>query len=141
MNLAFWKSIMVIRKARTRFTYKLFSTTCFPSLFINKDFHKRVKEMSIKEVIIAPRSPWQNPFAEGVIGSIRRECLDHLITLGENHLHQILFSYFRYYNNCFSHLSLDRNSPSPRNVEPPSKGKVISIPEVGGLHHRYSRVV
>jgi len=141
LNLAFWKSIMVIRKARTRFTYKLFSTTCFPPLFINKDFHKRVKEMSIKEVIIAPRSPWQNPFAEGVIGSIRRECLDHLITLGENHLHQILSSYFRYYNNCRSHLSLDRNSPSPRNVEPPSKGKVISIPEVGGLHHRYSRVV
>ncbi len=105
-----------------------------------KDFRKRVKEMSIKEVIIAPRSPWQNPFAERVIGSIRRECLDHLITLGENHLHQILSSYFRYYNNCRPHLSLDRNSPSPRNVESPSKGKVISIPEVGGLHHRYSRV-
>jgi putative transposase len=105
-----------------------------------KDFRKRVKEMSIKEVIIAPRSPWQNPFAERVIGSIRRECLDHLIILGENHLHQILSSYFRYYNNCRPHLSLDRNSPSPRNVEPPSKGKVISIPEVGGLHHRYSRV-
>jgi putative transposase len=105
-----------------------------------KDFCKRVTEMSIKEVIIAPRSPWQNPFAERVIGSIRRECLDHLIILGENHLHQILSSYFRYYNNCRPHLSLDRNSPSPRNVEPPLKGKVISIPEVGGLHHRYSRV-
>ena len=70
---------------------------------------------------------------------IRRECLDHVIVLNERHLHRILTDYFDYYHNSRPHLSLDRNSPTPREVEPPSQGEVISIPQVGGLHHRYSR--
>ena len=102
-------------------------------------FTTRVESMGIEEVPIAPRSPWQNPYCERVIGSIRLECLDHMIILNEDHLRRILKSYFQYYHNSRAHLSLDRNSPSPREVEPPSQGKVISIRQVGGLHHRYSR--
>ncbi len=103
-------------------------------------FEQRVENMGIREVLIAPKSPWQNPYCERVIGSIRRECLDHFIILSENHLCHILKDYMDYYNNCRTHLSLDRNSPSLRDIEPPSKGKVISIPQVGGLHHVYKRV-
>lgn len=103
-------------------------------------FQQRVKNMGIREVLIAPKSPWQNPYCERVIGSIRRECLDHFIIPNENHLCRILKDYMDYYNNCRTHLSLDRNSPSLRDIEPPSKGKVISIPQVGGLHHVYKRV-
>ena len=103
-------------------------------------FQQRVKNMGIREVLIAPKSPWQNPYCERVIGSIRRECLDHFIILSENHLCRILKDYMDYYNNCRTHLSLDRNSPSLRDIEPPSKGKVISIPQIGGLHHVYKRV-
>ena len=102
-------------------------------------FNNRVKGMGIEEVPIAPHSPWQNSYYERVIGSIRRECLDHLIVLNEGHLYRILTQYFDYYHLCRAHLSLDRNSPTPREVEPPSQGKVISIPYLGGLHHRYSR--
>jgi putative transposase len=102
-------------------------------------FKERMKGVGIEEVPTAPRSPWQNPYCERVIGSIRRECLDHVIVLNEAHLRQILNSYFEYYHDSRPHLSLDRNSPVPRDVEPPSQGKVVSIPQVGGLHHRYSR--
>jgi putative transposase len=103
------------------------------------DFRERVKHMDIEEVVTAPRSPWQNPYAERVIGSIRRECLDHVIVLNERHLRRILTSYFAYYHESRTHLSLERNSPVPRRVEHPSEGKVIAIPQVGGLHHRYRR--
>ena len=102
-------------------------------------FKDRMKGMDIEEVLIAPPSPWQNPYCERVIGSIRRDCLDHVIVLNERHLHRILTEYFDYYHNSRCHLSLDRNSPTPREVEPPSQGEVISIRQVGGLHHRYSR--
>jgi putative transposase len=102
-------------------------------------FKSRMKGMGIEEVPIAPRSPWQNPYCERIIGSIRRDCLDHVIVLNETHLHRILTEYFDYYHNSRCHLSLDRNSPTPREVEAPSQGKVISIRQVGGLHHRYSR--
>jgi len=102
-------------------------------------FTKRVDSMGIEEVLIAPRSPWQNPYCERVIGSIRRECLDHVIVLNEKHLHRILTEYFEYYHNCRPHLSLDRNSPTPRCVESPSEGEVVAVPQVGGLHHRYTR--
>jgi putative transposase len=102
-------------------------------------FRNRVDRMGIDEVPIAPRSPWQNPYCERVIGSIRRECLDHVIVLDERHLKRILHAYFDYYHNCRTHLSLERNSPEPREVEPPSGGDVIAIPQVGGLHHRYTR--
>jgi putative transposase len=103
------------------------------------DFRERVKHMGIEEVITAPRSPWQNPFAERVIGSIRRECLDHVIVFSVAHLRRILRDYFAYYHESRTHLSLDRNAPLPREVEPPSCGRVIAIPQVGGLHHRYTR--
>jgi putative transposase len=102
-------------------------------------FKNRIESMGIEEVPTAPRSPWQNPYCERAIGSIRRECLDHVIVLGERHLHRVLTEYFDYYHNSRCHLSLDRNSPTPRNVEPPSLGEVVSIPQVGGLHHRYTR--
>ena len=95
--------------------------------------------MGIEEVVIALRSPWQNPYVERVIGSIRRECLDHLIVLNEAHLCRILRSYFEYYHHSRTHLSLDRNAPNPREVEPRSQGEVVAIPQVGGLHHRYTR--
>jgi len=88
----------------------------------------------------APRSPWQNLYCERVIGSIRRECLDHVIVLNERHLFRILSDYFDYDHTCRPHLSLDRNSPTPRAVELPSPGQAISTAQVGGLHHRYSRV-
>ena len=98
-----------------------------------------VKSMGIQEVVTAPRSPWQNPFAERVIGSIRRECLDHVIVLNEAHLLRILRSYLGYYHAARTHLSLERNAPNRREVEPRSRGKVLAIPQVGGLHHRYTR--
>jgi len=103
------------------------------------DFRKRVKHMDIEEVVTAPRSPWQNPYVERLIGSIRRECLDHAIVLNERHLRRILTGYFHYYHHARAHLSLDRNSPVEREVEPPEQGDVIAIPQVGGLHHRYCR--
>ena len=102
-------------------------------------FKKRIKDMGIEEVLIAPQSPWQNPYCERMIGSIRRDCLDHVIVLNEAHLHRILTAYFDYYHNCRPHLSLERNSPAPRRVESPSEGHIIAIPQVGGLHHRYTR--
>ena len=103
-------------------------------------FRQRLKHMGIREVLIAPRSPWQNPYAERLIGSIRRECLDQIIVLNKRHLLRILSAYFDYYHHSRTHLSLEGNAPIEREVEPPSKGKVISIPQVGGLHHRYARV-
>jgi len=102
-------------------------------------FRRRVKRMGIEEVLIAPRSPWQNPYCERLIGSVRRECLDHLIILNERHLLRILGSYFDYYHDSRTHLSLARNAPNPREVEPPSQGKVVAIAQVSGLHHRYTR--
>jgi transposase InsO family protein len=102
-------------------------------------FRDRVKGMGIEEVLIAPRSPWQNPYVERVIGSIRRECLDHLIVLSEAHLRRILNEYLEYYHEARTHLSLDRNSPTPRSVAPPGHGDVVALAYLGGLHHRYTR--
>ena len=102
-------------------------------------FQERVKHMGIEQVVIAYRSPWQSPYVERLIGSVRRECLEHFIVLNEAHLQRILTSYFAYYHESRAHLSLERNAPVPRRVEHPSEGKVIAIPQVGGLHHRYRR--
>ena len=102
-------------------------------------FSRRVHGMGLREILTAPQSPWQNPYAERVIGSIRRECLNHLIVLNEGHLRRILREYVRYYNQSRPHLSLCRNSPQPRDVQPPSHGPVKAIPFLGGLHHRYTR--
>ena len=103
------------------------------------DFRQRIKSMGIEQVPIAFRSPWQSPYVERLIGSIRRECLDHMIVLNEAHLMRILKSYFAYYHESRPHLSLDRNAPTPREIEPPEWGDVMSIAQVGGLHHRYAR--
>jgi hypothetical protein len=80
-----------------------------------------------------------NPYCEHLVGSIRRECLDHVIVINERHLLRILRSYFDYYLHARTHLSLDRNSPIKREVELPDRGRVVAIPQVGGLHHRYCR--
>jgi len=102
-------------------------------------FRQRVKNMGIKEVITAAQSPWQNPFVERLIGSIRRDCLDHVIVLNESHLSRILSSYFDYYHYDRTHYGLGKDTPVERPVQPrPAKGaKVIELPRVGGLHHRY----
>ncbi len=100
----------------------------------------RIKAMEIEEVVTAPRSPWQNPFVERAIGSIRRECLDHVIVLNERHLRRVLASYFDYYDRSRTHLSLGKDSPVHRPVESAKTGEVIALPQVGGLHHRYERL-
>jgi putative transposase len=102
-------------------------------------FRKRVKGLGINEVQTAPHSPWQNPFAERLVGSIRRECLDHVVVLGERHLRRTLTRYFAYYHEARTHLSLDKDAPDVRSVELPEAGRIVEIPEVGGLHHRYVR--
>jgi transposase InsO family protein len=102
-------------------------------------FRRRVQHMGIEQVVIAYHSPWQSPYVERLIGSIRRECLDHCIVLNERHLIRMLNLYFDYYHEARTPLSLNRNSPVEREVEPPELGKVIAMPQVGGLHHRYTR--
>ena len=102
-------------------------------------FRDRVKNMGIEEVLTAPRSPWQSPFCERLIGSVRRECLDHVIILGERHLRRIMASYVDYYNHSRLHLSVDRDAPVPRRPGARTEGEIIAIPQVGGLHHRYER--
>ena len=104
-----------------------------------QQFRHRVKGMRIEEVVTAPHSPWQNPFAERLIGSIRRECLDHVLIFGDRHLRRILTRYFAYYHRARTHLSLDKDAPDVRPIQRPGVGPIMAIPEVGGLHHRYLR--
>ena len=104
-----------------------------------EDFRRRVAGMRIEEVMTAPHSPWQSPYVERLIGSIRRECLDHVIVLGENHLRRIMRSYIAYYHRSRTHLSLCKDAPEPRAKQPPECGPVIEVAEVGGLHHSYER--
>ena len=86
---------------------------------------------------MAARSPWKNPYVERMIGSIRRECLDHVIVLNEQHLRRILRSYFQYYHLSRCHLYLEGDAPESRGIQGPDLGQVIELPEVRGLHHRY----
>jgi len=102
-------------------------------------FARRVKGLGMREILIAPRAPWQNPFAERVIGSIRRECLDHVIVINERHLRRLLRSYLGYYNAARPHQSLYSNNPHLREVQPPASGRIVAIPQVRGLHVRYQR--
>jgi putative transposase len=102
-------------------------------------FQDRVKALDIEEVVIAPHRPWQNPYAERVIGTLRRECLDHVVVLWETHLRRIVRRYVKYYHGARTHLALDKDAPETRSVQPAEMGRVIEIPEVGGLHHRYER--
>jgi transposase InsO family protein len=102
-------------------------------------FREPLGDMGIEEVLSTPRSPWQRAYIERVIGSIRRECLDHVIVFDERSLRRILCSYFNYYHRSRTHLSLEKDSPEPRPIQPPEIGPVVALPQVGGLHHRYQR--
>ena len=104
------------------------------------DFTRHVKALGIKEVLSAPRSPWQRAYVERLIGTIRRECLDHLIVFSEAALRRTLSSYFEYYHGARTHLSLGKDAPNPRPVQPTTLGRVVAIAQVGGLHHRYERL-
>ena len=103
-------------------------------------FHEATSWLGIREVLTAPQSPWQNPYVERLIGSIRRECLDHVIVLNETGLRRILKSYFDYYERSRTHLSLGKDAPLERAIQPPWMGPIVAIPQVGGLHHRYERI-
>src|ERR1700716_3553666 len=99
---------------------------------------RRLRAMGIRDKPTAPASPWQNGFAERLIGSIRRECLDHIIVFGEAHLRRILKSYARYYNETRTHLALDKDAPLSRTVK--RAGRILCCPVLGGLHHEYIRI-
>jgi putative transposase len=104
-----------------------------------QDFVDQVKAMGIKQVLAAPRSPWQRAYVERVIGTIRRECLDHVIVFHQTSLSRPLRLFLDYYHHSRCHLALAKDTPEPRPVQPPKQGRVISVPQVGGLHHRYER--
>jgi len=101
-------------------------------------FTRRIRAMGIRDRPTAPRSPWQNGYAERLIGSIRRECLDHVIVFGERHLRHVLRSYQQYYNGTRTHLALAKDSPLTRPVQ--AVGRILALPVLGGLHHRYIRI-
>ena len=100
-------------------------------------FKKRLRAMGIRDHPTAPRSPWQNAYVERLIGSIRRECLDHVVALNEAHLHRIVKAYADYYNRARTHWSLSKDCPKHRPVE--TFGEVKSLSILGGLHHLYAR--
>ena len=103
------------------------------------DFVEQVKAMGIKQVLSAPRSPWQRAYVERLIGSIRRECLDHMIVFSERSLHRTLTEYASYYHTWRTHLSLGKDTPQSRRTQVPTEGNVVEIRELGGLHHHYER--
>jgi transposase InsO family protein len=94
--------------------------------------------MGIRDRPTSPRSPWQNGYAERLIGSIRRECVDHIIVLGERHLRHVLLSYMQYYNEVRTHLSLNKDAPAPRSIQ--RVGYILCRPILGGLRHQYVRI-
>jgi len=98
---------------------------------------QRLRAMGIRDRPISPRSPWQNGYSERLIGSIRRDCLDHVVVFGEQHLRHLLKSYQKYYNEARTHLSLHKDAPIPRTVQ--SVGRTLALPVLGGLHHQYFR--
>jgi len=101
---------------------------------------RTLRSCGIEDVPTAPRSPWQNAYVERLIGSIRRECLDHVVVLNEMHLRRVLREYLTYYERARTHLGLAKDCPEPREVEPPDIGdEIVALPMVGGLHHRYTR--
>jgi putative transposase len=100
---------------------------------------RRVESLGIEQVLTAPRSPWQNPYVERLIGSIRRECLDRTIIFNEKHLRRVLKDYFRYYHESRTHLGLEKDCPQSRPLEPSELGPISIKSMVGGLHHHYFR--
>jgi transposase InsO family protein len=103
-------------------------------------FRETALGLGIEELLCAPRSPWQNAYAERLIGSIRRECLDHVIVFHEPGVRRVLRSYSEYYQRARTHLSLGKDSPELRLIEPREMGRAVAPPQVGGLHHRYQRL-
>ena len=101
-------------------------------------FIRRLRAMSIRDRPTAPRSPWQNGYCERAIGSIRRDCLDHVVVVGERHLRHLLRSYARYYHETRTHLALDKDAPLSRTVK--RAGRILCRPILGGLHHEYVRI-
>jgi transposase InsO family protein len=101
-------------------------------------FIRRLRAMGIRDRPTAPRSPWQNGYCERLIGSIRRDCLDHVIVFGERHLRYLLRSYATYYNQARTHLSLDKDAPVSRAIQ--AVGRIAPTPVLGGLHHQYVRI-
>jgi transposase InsO family protein len=101
-------------------------------------FRRRLRAIGIRDRPTAPRSPWQNGYVERLIGSVRRECLDYVLVLGERHLQQILRTYAAYYNETRTHLALDKDAPRGRPVQ--INGAVTAAPVLGGLHHKYARM-
>ena len=104
-----------------------------------QDFVEQVQVMGIKQVLSTPRSPWQRASVERLIGSIRRECLDHRIVFHEQSRRRTLTAYRTYYHQWRTHLSLDKDAPQSRRTQWPEEGPVIEVPEMGGLHHHYER--
>jgi putative transposase len=102
-------------------------------------FGRTVEAFGLTSVRTSPRSPWQNPYVERVIGSIRRECLDHVIVFNERHLRRVLRTYVTYYQRSRTHLALGKDTPEGRAIDPAASGRIVARPEVGGLHHRYER--
>ena len=96
--------------------------------------------MGIEQVHSAPRSPWQNPCVERLIGTLRRDCLDYVIVLNERHLRRIVARYLDDYHDWRTHLCLSKDAPNPRLVYPPDRGRVVEFPDIGGLHHHYQRL-
>jgi putative transposase len=107
--------------------------------FTERPSNQQVAEMGICEVLTAPRCPWQNAYAERFIGSLRRECLDHMIIFNESSLRRILKAYFEYYEHSRTHLALEKDAPASRVIQPPELGEIVELPQVGGLHHHYER--
>lgn len=101
-------------------------------------FVRRLRSMGIRDRPTSPRSPWQNGYAERLIGSIRRECVDHIVILSERHLRHVLLSYMNYYNEMRTHLSLSKDAPVPRAIG--TVGHILCRPILGGLHHQYVRI-
>lgn len=99
---------------------------------------RRLRALGIRDRPTAPRSPWQNPYVERLIGSVRRDCTDHVIVFGETHLQRIMSAYDSYYNQARTHLSLGKDVPVNRPIE--RIGRIVAQPMVGGLHHRYARI-
>ncbi|MEA2793448.1 MAG: putative transposase [Bradyrhizobium sp.] len=101
-------------------------------------FSSDIRSVGIRDQPTSPRSPWQNGYAERLIGSIRRECLDHFVALGERHLRHLLLSYMKYYNEMRTHSSLEKDAPFSRAIE--RAGQILCRPILGGLHHQYVRI-
>ncbi len=110
----------------------------FVLVILSQD-RRKILHTNVTEVVTAPRSPWQNPYVERVIGSIRRECLNHTIIVGERHLRRVVRNYAHYYNCVRTHLSLGKDAPEHRATHPPEVGSVTSKSHCGGLHHEYLR--